>query len=530
MVADQHDDTSPVRRIEIVAALSLATDMAIGQPLEFALRSCIFSVRLAEALGFGDAEISDVYHQALLRYIGCNADTYALAGLFGNEMELRREFARVDQARDAEVAQVIFRALRRANAGRPFPALALGIARGLMQAKSTSVAILAGHCEVAERIAERLGFDDAVVRNLGQLYERWDGKGLPKGLKGEAISPAVRVVTLAQDAILLSEVHGTESTFAIIAGRRGGAYDPKMVDVFLPLASSLLVQIEDPPTLDHVLTLEPRPQAMLSAEAFDEACVSIADFIDIRAPMYAGHSRAVATLAEQAALRCGLPVSDAKALRHAGFMHDLGEVAVPMSTWSKTGALSDAQQEAIRLHPYNTERILARFDHLAPLGTIAGCHHERLDGSGYHRGARAAALSPAARILAAAECYQTKREARPHRTALSADAAANHLRREVRAGAIDADAAAAVLDVAGHKHTGLHRQLSADLTSREIEVLRRIAEGRSGKEIARALGISPKTADNHTQSIYSKIRVSTRAAATLFAIEHGLLTPQRWSK
>src|SRR5437660_8566079 len=117
LVIDRQAETSFVRRIEILAALSLATDMAIGQPLEFALRSCVLSVRLAEALGLADAEIGDVYHQALLRYIGCNADTYALAGLFGDEMELRREIARVDQARNAEVAHVIFRALRRANAG-----------------------------------------------------------------------------------------------------------------------------------------------------------------------------------------------------------------------------------------------------------------------------------------------------------------------------------------------------------------------------------------------------------------------------
>ena len=157
------------------------------------------------------------------------------------------------------------------------------------------------------------------------------------------------------------------------------------------------------------------------------------------------------------------------------------------------------------------------------MGGLVLRHHERLDGSGYHRKVNGSDLSPAARILAAAEVFQTAREERPHRRALSIEAAAAQLRAAAREGCICPDAAEAVLIVAGQpSHRPATRPL-AGLTPREIEVLRLIAVGLTGKETARKLDISPKTIDHHIQSIYGKIGVTTRAAAALFAVERGLL-------
>lgn len=195
-----------------------------------------------------------------------------------------------------------------------------------------------------------------------------------------------------------------------------------------------------------------------------------------------------------------------------------------MATWIKSVPLSDREQDSIRMHPHHTERVLAQSAALRQAGTVAGQHHERLNGSGYHRGLRARDLPPLSRILAAAEAYQTKIEARPHRAALSPERAADEVKRQVRVGALDGEAVAAVLNAAGHRVALIRRQMTADLTSREIDVLRLVGRGLSAKQIARELGISPKTADNHTQNIYAKIGVSTRPAAALFAIEHGLLT------
>jgi len=512
-----------VRRAEIIAALSIATDLAMGQPVEFALKSCVLGVRLGQALGLTAEELRQAYYEALLRYIGCNAEAYVVAALFGDEMELRRDLATIDRSSILERSRVIWRAAQRAHPGTSPPGLLPETVRLLASARGTALPVIAGHCEVAERIALRLGLGREVSANLGQFYERWDGHGLPRGLGGEAIARPVRVVTLAQDLALLCAVFGAEDALDIVRKRRGKAYDPRLVDFVVAHPRELFVNSEEQPTWEAVLRLEPGSSDVLSEAEFDEACSVFADFTDLKTPFTSGHSRAVAGIAEAAGRACGLTDADVALLRRAALVHDLGDVTVPTSVWIKASALADSEWERVRLHAYYTERILARSEPLGAIGRIAGLHHERLDGSGYHRGIGAHGLSPLARILAAAEAYQTKIEARPHRAPLTRDAAASALKQEMRAGRIDHEAGSAVLAVAGHRVSPLRRQLVADLTPREVDVLRLIARGQSAKQVARALGIAEKTAGNHIQNLYGKIGVSTRAGATLFAIEHGLL-------
>jgi HD-GYP domain-containing protein (c-di-GMP phosphodiesterase class II) len=202
-------------------------------------------------------------------------------------------------------------------------------------------------------------------------------------------------------------------------------------------------------------------------------------------------------------------------------VHDLGRVAVQPRIWLKQGPLTADEWEQVRLHPYHTERVLSRSPFLSALAPVAGAHHERLDGSGYHRGASAAELTLLARILAAADAYHAMTEPRPHRLAIPPEQAAEELAREAGAGRLDPDAVTAVVETAGQRAPRLER--AAGLTEREAEVVGMLARGLQTKQVARALGISVKTADRHIQNAYRKIGVSTRAAATLFAMEHGLV-------
>ena len=275
---------------------------------------------------------------------------------------------------------------------------------------------------------------------------------------------------------------------------------------------------------EEILRLEPDPPAMLREAECEEAFVAIADMIDMRMPFTHGHSRAVADLAEAAGQKLGMPTADVRALRWSGHVHDLGELVVPVSTWMRNGPLSGRERDAAHLHAYHGERALAAFGRGGePIAALVLRHHERLDGSGYHRKVGAPDLSPAARILAAAERFQTAREERPHRKALSTEAAASTLRTDVRAGKLCPDAAEAVLSVAGQPSRRAPPRPLSDMTPREIEVLRLIAAGLTAKETAARLDISPKTVDHHVQSIYGKIGVTTRAAAALYAVERGVL-------
>jgi HD-GYP domain-containing protein (c-di-GMP phosphodiesterase class II) len=525
----QHDTsgTSDIRLAELIAALSLATDLGMGQPLEYALCSCVLSVRLGEALGLDEGDLREVYYQALLRYIGCNAETGTLATIVGDEFTIRRNFTTVDNGKQSEMISLLIRSIRQANANASPLHLARLIARGLLSASQIQEGF-SGHCEVAQRLAERLGFGERIVHALGQLYERWDGRGLPKGLQGEAIAPAVRIVTLAQDAITFHRLGGVEAAVAVVRERRGSAYDPQIVDRFCTSAPQLLADLAGEPSWETVLAIEPGPRVYLLEAQFDAACHAMADFADIKSPYTIGHSIGVARLAALAAQQCGLPPGDVVAIRRAGMLHDIGRVGISTAIWDKAGSLSDREWEQVRMHTYYTERVLARPSALGRLGILASHHHERLDGSGYHRGTPAAALSPAARILAAADAYQAMTEPRPHRAARTPDAAAGELRREVRAGRIDGDACSAVLAAAGHNVRPARGALVAGLSEREIEVFRLLARGHSMKHIAAILKISGKTVDNHIQHIYNKIGVSTRAGATLFAMEHDLLGGERY--
>jgi DNA-binding CsgD family transcriptional regulator len=217
-----------------------------------------------------------------------------------------------------------------------------------------------------------------------------------------------------------------------------------------------------------------------------------------------------------------LPADDITSVRRAGLIHDLGRLGVSNTVWDKRGSLTSAERERVRLHPYLTDRMLARVSALSPSRRIAARHHERLDGSGYPQGLTAAALTPADRLLAAADVYHAMTEPRPHRPPIEPDPAAAELRAEARAGRLDGDAVNAVLTAAGHR-AAARREWPSGLTAREVEVLVLLARGQANKQIAKCLVIAPKTVSNHVEHIYLKLGVSSRAAATLFAIQHGLM-------
>ena len=513
-----------VRRADFLMTLAYGTDLATGHSRDFALRSCVLAMRMADAARLDEPMRRAIYHQALLRCIGCNADTHLLAAAWGDEIALRRELAGLDFGDRAEFGAVFVRALNRLFAGAPPAELAEAVQRGLAQAPQVNIPILSGHCEVAQRIAERLGLPPELRDSLGQIYERWDGRGLPRGLSGEAVKFSVRLVTLAQDAIALTEAHGFATMTALIAKRAGGAYEPELVERFLPQAERFMAGLDGPVDRETILALEPSPHAMLDEAACEEAYLAIADFIDMRMPFTFGHSRAVASLATDAAKRMGLPAADIRDVRWAAYTHDIGELTIPVATWMRAGALTEREADAARLHPYHGERALTSLGGDGKLvAALVQRHHERLDGSGYHRNSRSTDLSPAARILAAAEAFQTAREARPHRPASSDAAAAANLRGAVREGKLCPDAVEAVLACAGQPARRASTERLAGLTPREIEVLRLIAAGDTTKEAARKLDIATKTADNHIQSLYSKIGVTTRAGAALYALERGLV-------
>jgi HD-GYP domain-containing protein (c-di-GMP phosphodiesterase class II) len=513
------EPASTVRLAELLAVLSLGTDLGMGQPMEHILRQCLISLRLAQAMSLDAADREVVFYAALLAWVGCHVDAYEQARWFGDDLALKAGFRRVDFGSAA--AGPLFM-LRHLGAGRP-AAERVRLGAGFAgDGRRAAASMLENHWRAADGLAARLGLAQRVRDSVEQTFERWDGKGVPKGARGEEILVTSRLVNLADVVEVYHHAGGVEAAVAVARQRRGTQFDPQVVDVFVAGAQQLFADLDAASSWDAVIGSEPALGAQLTGPGLDGALAAIADFTDVKSPFTIGHSRGVADLAGEAALRCGLGPSGSSLVRRAGLVHDLGRLGVSNAIWDKPGALSHSETERVRLHPYLTERMLACCPGLAPLAAIAVQHHERLDGSGYPRGLSGGAIGTEGRLLAAADFYQSRTEPRPHRPAVPAAEAAVLLRAEARAGRLDGDAVAAVLAAAGHR-AARRQDRPGGLTGREVEVLRLLARGLSTRQIAEELVISRKTASHHIEHIYAKTGTANRALASLFAASHGLI-------
>ena len=377
------DEAASPRLAELILALSLATDLGTGQPLEHGLRTCWLSMRTSTALGHDAATRSVVFYVALLRFLGCTSDaaeTAVLAG--GDDVAFNASMAPMLLARPGEGMSYFVRHLAE---DRPALERAGRVGRALAD-PGMSRRSLSGHCEVGARLAGRLGVGEPVVEALAHAYERWDGKGYPDGLEGDDVPVAVRVVAVARDVELWTRRSGWPAAAEVLTHRRGHGYDPAVVDVLANEGAEWLSDIGD--DLDaSLLDAEPAPVLTVAVDGLDRALEAVADFADLKSPYLRDHSTGVAALTVAAAGAAGLADTDAAALGRAALVHDIGRVGVANGIWDRPGPLRAEHWERVRLHPYLTERVLQRSPMLAPLADVAARHHERLDGSGYHRGA-----------------------------------------------------------------------------------------------------------------------------------------------
>jgi HD-GYP domain-containing protein (c-di-GMP phosphodiesterase class II) len=506
------------RLAEVVAILAMATDLGLGLPMEHAVRACLLSTEIGRRAGLGREELSTLYYLTLLRMLGCTADSGYYAGLFGDEVAFSRDTQHLDYGDPDGFGRWVMESFA---VDKPADERQAMIGTLFTYTPDERRAAIAGHCEVARMLASRLGLAGSAVDALGYVFERWDGTGVPDGVAGEAVPLVVRVMSLANELETHHRLGGPDAAVAMARKRSGGAFDPAIVEVFSADPSGILAVIGRPSLWDDLLAAEPEPHRTMNDEGLIEAGRVIGDFADQKSAFFAGHSALVADLAVSAAGRLGLDPAGQRTLRFAALAHDLGRVGISTAIWDKPGRLSDAEQESVRLHPYYSERMLLKVPALAEAARLAGAHHERCDGSGYHRGSRAQPVLSC--LLAAADAYVAMRHARAHRPALDPGEAGAELRALAGEGKLEPAAVNALLAAAGDAGPRVRREWPAGLTDREVDVLRRIAAGDSIQQAAAALSVAPKTVDFHLQNIYAKAGVTTRAGATLFAVQNDLL-------
>jgi HD-GYP domain-containing protein (c-di-GMP phosphodiesterase class II)/DNA-binding CsgD family transcriptional regulator len=500
---------SPIGVAGVVAALSVTSDLTRGHPRGEAMRACLLATELARRAGLDRNRRCDVFYTTLLRFAGCAATSHELAAaLGGDDIVVRARGDLTDPTRPAEALRFV------GGLGHGLDRLRiLGRLPGMPKIVTAGAR---ADCEVGAGLCGRLGLPPAVGRAVLDGFERFDGRGAPDGKAGPEIGEAARFAAVGYAAVMFEAVGGAEVATQTVARWAGRALDPAITAIFADTPGELLALSAPDDLWAAVVDTEPEPRrTFLDDAVLDDALQGFGDAADLKAPCFQGHSGGVARLARLAAT--AVATADPTLVYRAGLLHDLGRVAVPTGVWERPGPLRAEDWELVRLHPYHSGRILAGSPVLAPLATVVSRHHERVDGSGYPAGVRGSDLEAAACLLAAADTLHALGEPRPHRPALDLPAAA----RELSSLPLDRDAIRAVLDAADAPPPELPA-LPADLTERELEILRRLAAGRTKRQIAAELTISHSTVHTHTVHIYGKCGVNTRAGLAMFAMRHGL--------
>jgi HD-GYP domain-containing protein (c-di-GMP phosphodiesterase class II) len=505
-----------IRVVEVLAALSLTTDLASGVSFEKGLRTCAVATAFGRELGLPPDELSVVFYTALVRAIGCTSHASENAEAFEDDIAFQGWLKELDFGDEA----MLSRQLARFGAWTPDRQAAMTKVF-VATAPVAGTSAWRSSCEVGRAVGPLLGLPDAVVTALDHVYERWDGRGIPGIARETGLPLGARIVHVAEQAVLAHAQAGVPGCVTEIRRRAGGHLDPDLAEAFTRSAEAALAPLAEPDILVAVTAAEPGTASLAGQDGLRRMCRALACVVDLKGRYLLGHSHHVAAVASRAASLAGLGKEQSRQLETAGLLHDIGRAGVPSSVWDQPGPLSAAAWEQVRLHTYWTSRVLERCPALAGLAPLAASHHERLDGTGYHRGVRAADLPFEARLLAAADALCELTEPRPGRPARPLPAAAGDLSASARSGGLDTEAVAAVIEAAGMPRPRPARP--HDLTEREVDVLRLTARGLTNQQIAAELTLSARTVGNHLAHIYDKIGRRTRAGAAVYAMEAGLL-------
>lgn len=504
-----------LRLLGLLGGLSAVTDLGAGAPMDESLRRCVVGARLARAAGCPDDTVRDVVYVSLLEHLGCFAPAYEATRAFGDDISVVRFGFLVDDTRPADLLRTFVPGVSAASGRSRLRTLAAALdVPGSRRAQEAT-------CEVARQAAGRLGLGAPAATALAHVTALWNGRGVPPAA-GADIPLASRVMHVAGAVVLFEGYAGRHAALEETRRRAGRQLDPEVVGLLTP---EVLEGLDDVDLHRTVLDLEPDPVRLVDASDLLEVARTFGDLVDLKSPVLHGHSSAVARLATTAGSHLALPHLDR--LTVAAHLHDVGRAGVSGAIWGKRGPLTASELDQWRLHPYYSERVLSRVPGLADVALLAAQHHERCDGSGYPRGARATDLSLPSRVLAAADRYCSLVSTRPGASAATPHEAARELREEARSGQLDADAVGAVLQASAGRPGRPHERPSgaANLTPRQVEVLRLVASGCSNREIADRLVISRRTAEHHVQDIYQRTGAGSRAGVALYAMEHGLVDP-----
>jgi HD-GYP domain-containing protein (c-di-GMP phosphodiesterase class II) len=408
-----------VRIPEVISGLSYALDLAEGQPEGHAVRTCLIGMRVADELRVEEADRSALLYTLLLKDLGGTGNASKICYLFGaDDRRVKSHLRNVDWANISE--SVRFMRCNVMPDGAPLQRVLRAVVIALEGAGGPRKFIRM-RSEQGVDFARRLGFSEATATPIGQVDERWDGRGQPEGLKGEEISLFGRIAGLAQAIEMAFTDGGTAAAIQVARERRGTWFDPSLVDAFLAMSgdSDFWDRVGSSDLRTEFGRFEPARQLMSADEAtLDRIARVFADVVDGKSPWTFRHSTGVAEIAVGIGNALGLSRRSLSRIHRAGLLHDVGKLGVSNLILDKPGNLTSEEYVELRRHPQFTLRILERIPAFRDIAEMAATHHERLDGRGYHRGIPAGKLPIESRLLVVADICEALSARRPYRDAL----------------------------------------------------------------------------------------------------------------
>ncbi len=405
----REDDTMGLRLADPIIGLSAIGDLGRGREPGMAARTCFIGCRLARRLGGDDDTVRNVFYAALLQHIGCVAHAHDSAALDGGRnIDVNAAADETDFSRPAEILNHFLVELS-PDAGL---VRRLGL---LLPARRMAGVLNRTSCEVAESTARRIGLPEGVQAAVRHMSEWYNGKGGYLGTSGDAIPLAARILPAAFAASVYDTIAGPEAAVAAVRARADRIIDPAVADAFARDGADILAELAASDLLRCVADEEPTPQLAVAEGAIDEMAIAFGEAVDLKAPFTHGSARRAFELVGAAASSLGLEPTLVGEARRAAALRDIGKAAIATAVIEKPAPLTELEWETARLHAYHSERVLSRSPSLAGEATLAGLHHERPDGSGYHRGTAGSSIPMAARVVAAADALVAMTQPRPHR-------------------------------------------------------------------------------------------------------------------
>jgi len=406
---------------EVVSALSQALDLGSGSARWHSVRTCVLGMRIAAELRLDEEVQSDLYYALLLKDAGCSSNaSHIYNALASDDIAAKRDVKKTDWIRMGwETLQY---ALTHVAPGKPFLERVRVLYRVASQQKQHTREVTAMRCERGATMARLMGLSAKTAEGISGLDEHWNGGGNPEGLRGNKIPISSRIMLLAQTLDVFYTSESPAQALDTIKQRSGKWFDPQIVRAACSLGKNqrLWSGLDTHDPLSLALTLEPGRQRIMSDGdvSLDAICQAFAQIVDAKSPFTYNHSNGVANAAVAVAKKLGFDPARVLFIRHAALLHDLGKMAVSNAILEKPGKPDEAEWQALKAHPAHTGNVLRCIGGFERLSEIAASHHEKLDGTGYHRGLTAAQLPVEARILVVADIFDALSAKRPYRDAL----------------------------------------------------------------------------------------------------------------